>query len=254
MRTKYRLKEEPIFGYKYLDPLPSKLKLKHFYAEKYSLKIQKEGRRKEARLIDKDSEIKKKELEWLEQTYFGDCLAIFSEFLPSCRRKILDIGCGSGDFLKFMKKFGWIVFGIEPSKDFFKEAKEKKIRVYNLSFEEFIDRKGTENKFNVIVLDNFLEHIPRPKETIMNCRKLLSPNGILYIKVPNDFNKLQLLAQRKVKKKQWWVASPDHINYFNFNALEKLLEFCGFEIFLRTTDFPMELFLLMGRIMSIILK
>ena len=47
-------------------------------------------------------------------------------------------------------------------------------------------------------------------------------------------------------KKEWWIAIPDHINYFNFQSLEKLLKFYGFEILSKTTDFPMELFLLMG--------
>jgi len=187
-------------------------------------------------------------LKWLQETYFTDRLEIFARYLFSNQRTILDIGCGSGEFIEFAKKKKWNVTGIEPSKEAFKKAEEKNITVYNLSLQEFIKIKKEKKltKFDVILLDNVLEHIPNPKKTLLACKELLSDRGILYIKVPNDFNELQLLAQKKVHKKQWWVAIPDHINYFNFKSLEKLLKFYGFKILLKTTDFPMELFLLMG--------
>ena len=54
----------------------------------------------------------------------------------------------------------------------------------------------------------------------MMAKELLSPGGIICIQVPNDFNQLQLLALKKVTKKEWWVAIPDHINYFDFQSLE----------------------------------
>lgn len=41
-------------------------------------------------------------------------------------------------------------------------------------------------------------------------------------------------------------SNPDHINYFDFHGIEILLENLGFGIVLKTSDFPMELFLLMG--------
>lgn len=42
-------------------------------------------------------------------------------------------------------------------------------------------------------------------------------------------------------------SNPDHINYFDFHGIEILLENLGFGIVLKTSDFPMELFLLMGK-------
>jgi hypothetical protein len=42
------------------------------------------------------------------------------------------------------------------------------------------------------------------------------------------------------------VAIPDHINYFDFKSLSTLLKRLGFEVIYSQTDFPMELFLLMG--------
>ena len=248
MKTKYKLKEEPRFGYKHLYPLPSERELKEFYEEEYYRHIQKTERSgHEKKLISKSEDVRLKEIEWLQKTYFVDKLDIFNKFFALSQRKILDIGCGTGEFLEFMKESGWKVVGIEPSKEAFKKAKEKRITVYNLSLDKFISQENKKRKkFNVVILDNVLEHVLAPQEVIMNLKKILKPRGIIYIRVPNDFNRLQSLASQKVDKKKWWVITPDHINYFNFQSLEKLLKFYGFEILFKTTDFPMELFLLMG--------
>ena len=246
MKTQYGLKKDPDFGYEHLDPLPTKKQLEQFYEREYYQHIQKTGRGShDAKLISKDNEVRAKELEWLEKTYFIDKLDILNKFVPANKRKILDIGCGSGEFLEFMKNSDWKTFGIEPSKEVFEKAKEKGITVYNLTLEEFFAQKKKEGGFNAIVLANVLEHVLKPKETIMISKELLYPGGVICIQVPNDFNQLQLLASSKVNKKKWWIATPDHINYFNFQSLENLLKFYDFEILLKTTDFPMELFLLM---------
>jgi hypothetical protein len=46
--------------------------------------------------------------------------------------------------------------------------------------------------------------------------------------------------------RQWWVACPDHINYFDLASLSRLLEHHGLRVFQAQATFPMELFLLFG--------
>ena len=77
-------------------------------------------------------------------------------------------------------------------------------------------------------------------------KNLLTNTGMIVIQVPNDFNELQLAAQKQLNKKPWWIAIPDHINYFNFRSLHALLERLGFKVIHSQGSFPMELFLLMG--------
>jgi len=76
-------------------------------------------------------------------------------------------------------------------------------------------------------------------------KKYLVKGGLLIVMVPNDFNPLQLSAE-KIVNKQWWISTPDHINYFNFKSLRGLLKKSNYDVVYETTDFPMELFLLMG--------
>jgi len=139
-QTKYKLKKDSLFGYKYLD-LPLKTDLKQFYKKKYYEKIRNEGEKREAKLLSTEKELRTKELQWLQKTYFMDRLDIFTKYLSLNQKTILDIGCGTGEFLEFMKKSGWKVFGIEPSKEAFQIAKEKGITVYNLTLEEFFAQR-----------------------------------------------------------------------------------------------------------------
>ena len=248
IKNKYKLKKDQRFGYKHLDPLPSESEVKEFYEKEYYQRIQKTVRSgHEKKLISKNQDVRIKELNWLQRTYFVDRLDALNKFIHSSQKTIFDIGCGTGEFMEFMKSSGWKTFGIEPSKEAFKKAKEKGITVHNLSLDEFVSQKNREvKKFNVINLAFILEHVLHPKEVIISLKNFLKREGVLYIQVPNDFNELQSSASQKVDKKEWWIVAPDHINYFNFQSLEKLLKFCGFEILFKTTTFPMELFLLMG--------
>jgi RimJ/RimL family protein N-acetyltransferase len=100
--------------------------------------------------------------------------------------------------------------------------------------------------YGAALLLNVLEHVPDPAEMLRGIRRVLEPDGLLYIRVPNDFNPLQESAQRKLDAEPWWIAVPDHVNYFDVASLCSLTRQIGFETVDVQADFPMELFLLMG--------
>lgn len=175
---------------------------------------------------------------------YRDGLLTLNKYIRDEPKRLLDVGCGNGFFLKFMSENGWEVFGIEPSPKTSKYARSLDLNIFNTTLEEFIENKWF-NYFDAINLKCVLEHVPNPIEILRICKSLLKDSGMICVEVPNDFNALQLQVH-KSGKPQWWIAIPDHINYFDFRSLEKLLESLGYEIVLSTTDFPMELFLLMG--------
>jgi hypothetical protein len=72
------------------------------------------------------------------------------------------------------------------------------------------------------------------------------PGGAIALRVPNDFNPLQEVVRARSGHRAWWIASPDHINYFDHRSIRRVLESVGFEVIDQWGDFPMELFLLMG--------
>jgi SAM-dependent methyltransferase len=180
---------------------------------------------------------------WAELSQ-NDRLEIFERLLPAGRRRLLDIGSGPGFFLKSAMARGWNVTGIEPSRQAAAHARSLGAKVV----EGFFDARSADGLglFDVVHLNNVLEHIADPIGLLTLAGQRLERGGLLCINVPNDFSALQIAGQTTVKAGEWWVAPPHHLNYFDFDSLSTLVERLGFTVAERTTSFPMEAFLMMG--------
>ena len=97
-------------------------------------------------------------------------------------KTILDFGCGTGDFLNVCAKNGLQVSGVEPSPKA-RDIANKKLN--NLIFDVTEIEKFQKEQFDVITLWHVLEHLSDLNESITNLKKLLKPNGILVVAVPN---------------------------------------------------------------------
>jgi 2-polyprenyl-3-methyl-5-hydroxy-6-metoxy-1,4-benzoquinol methylase len=75
-------------------------------------------------------------------------------------------------------------------------------------------------QFDVVNMDNILEHVTDPIFLLEQVYKLMTENGVSIIKVPNDFSLLQKFFYKNgIVTKPHWVASLDHISYFNKEGL-----------------------------------
>ena len=148
--------------------------------------------------------------------------------------------------MKNMQDLGWNVYGTDySSHGIVKNNPAFKDKVIYGDLNAVLDdliQKGT--TFDFINLGNILEHVVSPIDLLNNCYKLLNQKGLLRIKVPNDFSSLQQLLTSKGKIEPYWVHPPDHLSYFNFENLPKVLSHCNFTIEKMIGDFPIELFLL----------
>lgn len=129
---------------------------------------------------------------------------------------LLDVGCGTGNFLNVCEENDWSVLGIEPDHSARAIANKK---IGNKVFNSDELNKLEPNSFDVITLWHVLEHLPNPKEEIGLFKKLLKANGILIIAVPNyksyDANHY----------KEFWAAYdvPRHLWHFSRTAISKLV-------------------------------
>jgi predicted SAM-dependent methyltransferase len=89
--------------------------------------------------------------------------------------------------------------------------------------------------------------VPDPRGVVALAHKLLAPQGLISVCVPNDYNVLQDALRKTDGFEPWWLAPPHHLNYFTFDSMAAVLDRAGFEVIERTTSFPMEVFLLMGQ-------
>ena len=242
----YGIKRDPDHGFHRLDPVPSNKELGEFYESRYYDLIRKGGRAPELRRLRSGGEAADRELTWLRDGLYTDIIAVLDSTAPG--RRLLDIGCGTGDFIATATRSGFKAAGIEPAREVVDAARERGLDVHCRSLEKLVAEppRDLEGRFDVLVMLNVLEHVPDPVSTVDTCRSLLSPGGVLVVRVPNDFTEIQAAAAAAIGRDEWWIAVPDHINYFDFDSLHRLLENRGFEIAASFGDFPMELFLLMG--------
>lgn len=244
-RSDARIAVDATYGFRRLDPVPTGAELDAFYQASYMELIEAGGRAPELRRLLEGGESRERELAWIRATLYADVEDAVRA--PSgARGRLLDVGSGTGDFVEHAAQAGWSAHGVEPSRLASERARARGLDVFRGTLAEAA-LAHTGPGYDAITMLNVLEHVPDPIEYVRQCRGLLAPGGALAIVVPNDFTLVQDAARAAIgTEKRWWIAAPDHINYFDFASLERLFVGEGFAVHERTCNFPMELFLLMG--------
>jgi 2-polyprenyl-3-methyl-5-hydroxy-6-metoxy-1,4-benzoquinol methylase len=221
------------YGFYWVKERPNKEELEKYYSEKYYQEA------KGSYEIEYDA---------AEQQYFVNKIIqkafVIEKNLDKDKPKyFLDIGCGEGWALSYFKEKKWQVLGLDYSsfgcQKFNPDCSENVIagNVY-----ENLDRlieKG--QKFDVVWVDNVLEHVTDPEFLVNNIKKIVSPKGILVIEVPNDFSVIQEYSLREgYIDRPFWVVIPDHLSYFNKEGLENLLHSNGWRTISVLGDYPID--------------
>lgn len=140
--------------------------------------------------------------------------------------RLLDVGCFSGFFLDVAQKRGWEGIGIEPSSWARKFAEEKfGLQILERTLKEASFPEAT---FDAVSLIDTLEHLRDPKGDLLEARRILKPEGVLYLSAPD----IGSLAARLLGNR-WWGFRQEHLVYFSKKTLSDLLEKVGFVILSR---------------------
>lgn len=241
---KFEIRTHPRYGYKYLFPPPTTAQLNNFYIDQYYEFPTDARRAPDLQKFIQQGHVAEKEIYWLSKTLWLDIDSILRTY-HGTGWEVLDVGCGTGAFARFMTAQGRQVVGVEPSPIASTFAKQQSIPIFN-SLDD-LKTSRPNGTFRIITLLNVLEHVSKPEHLLSDVRDLLQSGGTLIVRVPNDFSKLQEIARHTLGiEEPWWVVYPDHLNYFNDHSLAMLLSDFRFDIVEQQSDFPMELFLLFG--------
>ncbi len=137
--------------------------------------------------------------------------------------KILDIGCGTGEFLRYCQSRGFTVTGVEPNDKARLYAHEQHKIPVHASLNSLA---GLAPAYNCITMWHVLEHVHDLNETLEEVRGLLKPGGIFVVAVPN------CNSWDAQKYGKFWAAYdvPRHLYHFVDSTLHKLVLKHGFII------------------------
>jgi len=140
---------------------------------------------------------------------------------PSNRR-LLEVGCGAGFFLKSAFRAGWRVTGVEISAEASRFAREQLgLDVQQIAAEAL---SVPDQTFDAAVMLDTIEHLFDPRAVITSLARALAPGGTLLVATPNF-----RAVSRRLLGRSWAVLSPlEHMYYFEEATLRQLLHACGF--------------------------
>ncbi len=137
-------------------------------------------------------------------------------------RRLLDLGCGNGHFLKTARRLGWLSYGVDTDASAAVAAQD----CGEVIGSQVSDLGGNYAAFfDVVTLSHVIEHVHDPVETLRHCRRVLKPGGYVWIETPNIES-----AGYELFGASWrGLEAPRHLVLFNPVSLRICLERAGFE-------------------------
>jgi SAM-dependent methyltransferase len=207
-----RLVECPNCSHVFLNPQPIWQELEPFYDEGYT------SYQKEAEEFNSKNQTDKK-----DSIFFNPENGEFSNIPILVGGRFLDVGCGTGDHVATFSQFGMEAEGIEPSAFAAKKAQELGRKVFCGTLQE---AHYPDSQFDVVSMTHVLEHVPQPLEVLQECYRILKPDGILVIGVPN-FDSLVF----RIEGTLWGgLQLPTHLHHFRCGSLSKAANVCDFQV------------------------
>lgn len=138
---------------------------------------------------------------------------------------LLDIGCATGVFLnKAGERQGWEVQGVEISPHAARIARERyNLKVFTGTLEE---AEFPACSFDAVTMWDVFEHLHDPQGSLKEINRVLKPNGVLVLRVPNLDSWDAWIFGR------YWAGldAPRHLYVFNHDTLSRMLEANGFQL------------------------
>lgn len=231
-------------GLVWLDPMPLPEEIGKAYANYYTHTVQQSGRRggglKQAWLVMKRGYLANQYGYGRESTspaakmmgrllhllpYRRSNVDVGVRFLSAAPQgRLLDVGCGSGEWLVAMRDLGWQVEGVDFDENAVRLARDNDLLVRCGSLEE---QKYPAAHFDAVTLNHVIEHVPDPIGTLKECARILKPGGRLALFTPNTAS----LGHRLFGSDWRGLEPPRHLHVFCPGSMAALLHRAGFSNF-----------------------
>lgn len=174
-----------------------------------------------------------------DPNYIED-LAFIHQYKPE--GNFLDVGTNMGFFLRNARRWeGWNLYGVEPSPSLSEMA--RKYFGLNIKTSFLQDAAFESGFFDVVSMTDVFEHIANPGKILAEVRRILKPDGIFFIKVPNGlFNLFKFrMAKLTGRLKDYDIFdSYEHVIHYSGATLKKMLKKNGFTLIKLRTGRPIQ--------------
>ncbi|MFC2170841.1 class I SAM-dependent methyltransferase [Calditrichota bacterium] len=230
---RYKLIETK-YGYYSVDPMPSEEELAEFYSRRY-FSSEKETANRSMDAGQQDE---------LERYYFDrqydEVIQFIEQHFNTKKINILDAGCGTAGLLKHLQKNG---FRNLHGTEYDALLNIPGIKIYNGGFLDF----EPEINYDLITFNAVFEHVREPEKFLKYAHGMLNDGGMIRMETPNDLSYTQYVATKGKKfSNLYFFNPPEHLHYYNFDSLTRLLEANNFEVIKKRTTWCMEMFIMMG--------
>ena len=155
----------------------------------------------------------------------------FSLQLIGRNRRVLELGPAAGHFTKALVDAGCRVVGVEVDPDAAERVRSfaERVVVGDLSDPAVVSAAIDEERFDVVVGGDVLEHLPDPLRVLRACRDALKPGGYVVLSLPNVAHadvKLQLLAGR-FPYRDTGLLDRTHLHFFTLESIEEMIRDAG---------------------------
>lgn len=194
VKGEYNINECLVCGFVYISPVPPNRILNKYYSRF-------------------DNNLQNK-----EEIIVNDSFRILDVIYKYKRhnKTLLDIGSGNGVFLENSKLYGFEPFGLDISTKFISYFKNVlKIPLINADIRSYKSKR----RYDILTLNQVIEHFSDPANVIRNCYNLLNANGLISIATPN----IQSFTSKIRQKDFDYLIPPEHLSYFSINSLKSML-------------------------------
>ncbi len=195
-------------GLVFLNPQPSEDELARIYNADY--------------FLGSDSESGRQAVSELKQATARLYLSEIERYYGSETGRLLEVGCGEGDFLVLAEAEGWQVTGVEYSQDAVTKSQQRPIKGEVWCGE--LQQAGlAAGQFDLCVVSDVIEHVRSPLDFLSEIHRVLKPGGTLFIATPS----IDSWSARFLRQK-WMEFKAEHLTYFDRQTLQTALFKSGF--------------------------